>query len=408
MAKVSPILHLHQNAQALFQVYGGTPDSPSPVALVASYSELELEYASIRKGCGLFDQPHRAVLEVTGPVRVDFLNRMITQELKGLAPGTLRRAFWLNRKGRIDADLRVIHFADRTLLEVDIHAADRALAGLSAFVVMEDVAFKDITETTHRLALHGRTSLKLLAAILEPMPNFAKVDELLPEQATIATFAGEQVVVFREDATGDIGLELIIPTAHAEALFTKLIQVGHDAPHGDDGRPLDPRPHAINPTYRLRPIGWHAFNIARIEGGTPLYNIDFGPNSLPAETGVIDDRVSFKKGCYLGQEVVARMHSRGHSKQTLVALRFDATTDPGSGLPFLPDTGSNLLPVAGGDPVGTIASATLAPMLGTTPIAFAGVKPGHTAPGTELVAEIDGRTLKGTVQPTLTFWKRGG
>src|SRR5262245_1256909 len=112
MPRVSPIQALHERAQAVLMPYGHDERDPG-IPLVATYGELELEYAAIRKHAALYDQPHRAVIEVTGPDRIDFLNRMITQELKGLSQGEVRRAFWLNRKGRIDADLRVIELGDR-------------------------------------------------------------------------------------------------------------------------------------------------------------------------------------------------------------------------------------------------------------------------------------------------------
>src|SRR5262245_16249908 len=117
--------------------------SEGNVQVVATYGELELEYAAIRKHAALLDLPHRAVIEVTGPDRLDFLNRMITQELKGLPENQVRRSFWLNRKGRIDSDLRVINLADRVLLETDILAAPRAIKGLSAFVITYDVTIRD-------------------------------------------------------------------------------------------------------------------------------------------------------------------------------------------------------------------------------------------------------------------------
>src|SRR5439155_2357027 len=98
----------------------------------------------------------------------------------------------------------------------------------------------------------------------------------------------------------------------AVAIWQQLIEAGHDQNHG--AAVLRGVPATLGAQVRLRPAGWHAFNIARIEAGTPLYNIDFGPESLPAESGVLLGRVSFTKGRYFGQEVVARMQSRGHSK----------------------------------------------------------------------------------------------
>jgi folate-binding protein YgfZ len=209
--------------------------------------------------------------------------------------------------------------------------------------------------------------------------------DIAPDRACDATIDGHTAVVFRDDSTGEPGLEFLISPADAPAIYGRLIGAG------------------------ARPAGWHAFNIARIEAGTPLYNIDFGPDSLPHETGVLHDRVSFKKGCYLGQEIVARMESRGHSKRSLVGVKCEVA-DPAAPAEQKP------LPTAGAEvwradapdaaPVGVVTSSTLAPMLGWTPIGFAAVKPGSNTPGTALVVAADGERIQAAVQPGLIFWKR--
>jgi folate-binding protein YgfZ len=375
----------------------GPPDAN--VQVVATYGELELEYAAIRKHAALFDLPHRAVIEVAGADRVDFLNRMITQELKGLSENQVRRSFWLNRKGRIDADLRVINLPGRILLETDILAAPQAIRGLSEFVITEDVTIRDLTDQTHRIAIHGPAAPLLLK-------HAAGLDDLAQDTATTTRLADAEVILFRDDSAAAPGFELIVPTAGAPAIYQHLIQLGHDPEHG--AAALRQPNSTTAAQVRLRPAGWHAYNIARIEAGTPLYNIDFGENSLPAETGVLDDRVSFKKGCYLGQEVVARMHSRGHSKQVLVGIKFDVIKSPDD-FPLQPTDRTELFPIIEGkpgpEPVGAISSSTISPMLGSAAIAFAQVKQSHQTPGTRLAATAEGKTITGEVQPHLAFWK---
>ncbi|MGH7133940.1 MAG: hypothetical protein ACREJO_18580, partial [Phycisphaerales bacterium] len=134
MARLSPIADLIARAQAHLGSWG-PPDGGVPI--VETFGEVPVEYAAIRKSCGLMDEPQRTVLEITGPDRLDFLNRMVTQELKGFEPFTVRRTFWLSRKGRIDADLRLINLPDRVLADVDTFAADRAAAGLSGYIITE-------------------------------------------------------------------------------------------------------------------------------------------------------------------------------------------------------------------------------------------------------------------------------
>lgn len=403
MARVSPLRSMHQQAEAHSQPYG-PPEGA--VDVVQTFGDLELEYASLRKHCVLIDQPQRAVLEVRGADRLEFLNRMVTQDLKGLPPFRLRRAFWLNKKGRIDADLRIIDLPQRTLLELDVLAAERTLKGLGSFIVMEEVSISDVTERVHRLSLHGRTGLELLAAIGH-MPGGAEAsgpgfDELLPDRACVVKIGDAEVVVYREDTAGETGLELVVPAPQAARVYQHLIEAGHAHDTEEGESPAPSRWRLVAQRVRLRPAGWHAYNIARLEAGTPLYNLDFGPESLPAESGVLSDRVSFTKGCYLGQEIVARMHSRGQVKQMLVGLRFNNEPDTATGLPRLPVAGTPLTPPGDANPVGVVTSSVLSPMLGSTPIALAQVRASHAAAGT--VLQADG--LAGTVQPQGPFWRR--
>ncbi len=420
MARQSPINPLHDQAGAMVLPYG--PDSSpapapagapttEPIPVVGTYGELELEYAAIRKGCLLLDLPQRAVLEVTGSDRLEFLNRMVTQELKPaktwVEPYHALSSFWLNRKGRIDADLRVIILPDRVLLECDAHAAARALTGLNTFIITEDVAIADVSATTHRLALHGPTASALLAAISAPVAG-AAIGTIQPGEVSIIRLAETDITIDRHDQTGEIGLDLILPTVSARAVYVLLLERGFPHEHVHDRAGST----ELSSTIRLRPGGWHAFNIARVEAGTPLYYIDFGPNSLPAETGVIDDRVSFTKGCYLGQEVVARMHSRGHSKKKLVALMAAVPTAasiaaPGSEQePYLanvpqPLSGANVLPEQGDEPVGVITSSTLSPMNAAAPICFAAIKNDLATPGAKFRVPAESEFLTMTVQPAL-------
>lgn len=373
MSYPSPLLKMHEEAGALL-----TPWGPAEHGILAPqvFDHLELEYAAIRKGAGVLDLPQRALVEVEGADRIAFLNRMLTQEIKDLPPGRVRRSFWLNRKGRIDADIRVIAREHSLLLDLDALAAAHALESLSAFIIADEVELRDRTGERHRLAVHGPGAFRVLAAA------GGDASALEPDEARNVRLAGHECMVDRDDATGEIGLELIVPTAAAPAIYAALLAGG------------------------ARPIGWHAFNIARIESGRPIFNLDFGPDSLPHETGVLDDRVSFTKGCYLGQEVVARMQSRGHSKRRLVALLIEtpAVASGGELEVAQPETGAAVFAAGGdppGEPIGAVTSSAVSPMSGARAIAFAQVKPGHDAPGGVLRIDCGGTLLDAVVQPSL-------
>jgi tRNA-modifying protein YgfZ len=353
---------------ALERLPWGPPDEQGEALceIIATYGEPEAEYAAIRRGAGLFDAPHRGTLLISGGERRDFLNRMVTADLHGLAAGSVKRAFWLNRKGRIDADLVLAELGDCIYATVDIHQAASAAKSLSEFVFAEDVEVRDVSAERHHVQVHGRGALDVIGTDLDV------------ECAAKVTIGGCEVVVIRQDATGEIGLELIMRRDDAPAVWNALLETDERLSEGK---------------RRVRPIGWYAFNAARIEGGTPLFNIDFGPTNLPHETGVLHDRVSFTKGCYLGQEVVARMESRGRPKQVLVGLRMRR----------------DLLPVAGGqvfakvteamgDQVGVVTSSTLSPMLGAAPIAFAMLRTKHSQDGECVIVNAEGEQTEAVVQ----------
>ena len=143
--------------------------------------------------------------------------------------------------------------------------------------------------------------------------------------------------------------------------------------------------------------------MGRVEGGTPLFNIDFGSDSLPHETGVVEERVHFSKGCYLGQELVARMHNLGQPKQILRAVDFDNDRLPVSGTQVFAS-----LPGADGTPqmgpeVGMITSSTISPLLGAVPIAFAMLRYDYAEESSQLYVAAEGQPGLATVRPGLSF-----
>jgi len=387
----SPLHDRHAADGAIFLRYAGDGPGAAGAEIVESFADLEVEYAAVRKGCVLLDMAQRATVRVTGRDRLEFLNRMVTQELKGLGPFEVRRSFWLNRKGRVDADLRIVEVENATLFDVDLLVGASAAKSLEAFVFSEDVRFEDVTQGFHRLALHGPTAAALLEKVAPGAP------ELAPGRAARVTVAGHSVVVDRQDDTGEVGLHLLVGADAVVEVYDALVSAGVDEGAGQGTIARD--------AVRLKPAGWGAYNIARIEAGTAVFNIDFGTSNLPAETGVLEDRVSFKKGCYLGQEVVARMHSLGHPKQRLVALRVEAPEDPRA----QPVTGAALAAASDGErkAIGAVTSSARSPMLGDACIALAQVKWDFTPAGTELVVQTDAGWLPARVQEGMRFWGRG-
>jgi folate-binding protein YgfZ len=346
------------------------PGPESAVEIVAAFGDPEAEYAAIRGGAGLIDAAQRGTLLVTGADRRGFLDRMLTQDLKDLVPWTARESFWLTRQGRIEADLLLVETGDRILADLDVHAAASCAAGLGGYIFGEDVSVADATGSFHRLAIHGPGAIDLCARAAGGAP--IEIGDL---RARSCDIAGASVVVARRDQAGVPGLELFVPREAALGAWDALL----DAAAAPDVR-------------RARPAGWFAYNTARIEGGTPLFNVDFGPGNLPHETGVLERRVSFRKGCYLGQEIVARMQNLGRPKQMLVGLRPAADVLPVAGAPVYAGAGG-----AAGEQVGVVTSSTISPMLGASPVAFAMVRAAAAEPGAAVMVGAEGSVVEAAV-----------
>ena len=352
--------------------------------IVGVFDRVETEYAAIRRGAALCDQPQRGTLEISGCDRVEFLQRMLTQDMKGFSTGQTREAFWLNRKGRIEADLLLCEIGDRILIDCAGAVAANTATTLTNFVFAEDVTIVNVSSRDYRLAVHGPETLHLLelAGV-----NAQAVETLGSLHTCVATSIGDiSCVLARVDTCGVCGIEIFVARTGALELWNSLLSV-HDLLQGGQ--------------RRGRPCGWHAFNMARIEGGTPLFEVDFGPASLPHETGLIDRRVSFTKGCYLGQEVVARMNSLGKPKQIVRAFRMMSDS--------LPVESAQIFAVGNegsiGDEIGVVTSSTMSPMLGAACVGFATVRYAHSSAGTELIIAADGRPERATVQAELAAVK---
>lgn len=382
----SPVHDLHEQRDAFFLPYG-TDDCTS--AVVETFGDLDMEYAALRKGCVLFDETHMGTIEITGSERLTFLNSMLTAKVDDLTAGMSRKSFWLNRKGRIDADLQLAQSDDRMLVRVDRHLAQSSTKSLDAFVFAEDIQIADASDRYHRFSLHGPTAPKLIGLVFS---DTSAVSTLQQSQNTIVTFQGQPIMIDRDDLCGEVGLSIIVPRDGARAIYESMLQTMES-----------------NPDLKARPTGWMALNAARIEAGHPLFNLDFGDSNLPYESGIIDQRVHFAKGCYLGQEVVARMHARGAGARKVVALRIEdqrITTEHTEILQ--PTTGSQIFEPGKENetPVGVVTSSTISPMLGAIPICFAMIKAGHDAPATQLTVAAEGGIVRARVADSLAQWKK--
>lgn len=380
-----PLRALQEQNGAEFFTFGpAAGDAAAGFELVHTFGAYEAEYAAVRKGVGILHEPHRGILRLTGGDVKDFLHRLLTQDINGMTGGMSRRAFQLNDKGRITADLVVHHGDLDTWLEGDRFDLPELARLFDSRLFTEDVKVEDVSEQYVALSLHGPQAGLLLQAVADPGSDPSRVLSM-PETHHVLHLAGAPVTCARRDVCGTLGVRLWCRREHAETLYRALAdQCGGLAPEVSGG---------VKRPIAGRGIGWLAFNTARIEAGSPLFHIDFGTDSLPHETGqdLLSQTVSFTKGCYLGQEIVARMQNLGHPKRVLVGLRF--TDDR------LPIAGAQVFePGQPGAVIGAVTSSTLSPMLGNVAIALAVMKWGKHRDGVAIAAPAEGALVPGGVQ----------
>lgn len=394
-----PLLSHHQAIhEAEFQPYSDR------FQIVSTFGQPPLEYAAIRKSAALMDLPQRGLIELTGADRLAFLNNLLTNQTwdksakTGLPAQTGVYAFFLNNKGRIVADMNVLELGERTLLELDVRMIDTVRTSLDRYLFSEKVTLSSRVGAFYRLALHGPHAAEVLAeAARTPV---GELSSLQPLGSASLNLFGADSTVFREDPCGVPGYQLIVPLDQVTRVWMSLLECFGGA--GD--KPATPdSPHAPDqasaalppPRRRLRSVGWAAFNACRIEAGWPLFDIDFGNSAnveqsvVPAETGRLFARaVSLTKGCYLGQEIVARMHARQQLARQLVGLRMDG----------------EMLPIAGATihdaeqaPVGFVTSSTVSPVLSNAAIAMGYVKRPLFTPGMRLQIPAEGAMQPATV-----------
>lgn len=363
----NPLQETFQDSGAEFQDYGQAP-------IVSTFGQPQAEYAAIHKGCALMDLPQRGLLRLDGPDRLAFLNNLLTNQTwdkaakSGLSAGQGVYGFFLNGKGRIETDVNVLDRGQFTYLEMEARKIEPMAAMLEKYLFAEKVKMVSEVGKLHQLSLHGPLAAELLREStgqeVNPLPQLGSMDSRLFDQ---------EVTIYRDDRAGVPGFYLMVATSAASSLWNQLIErFGQSDTLGK---------------RRLRPVGWAAFNAARIEAGRAMYGIDFDDSVLPAETGLMNKAVSMTKGCYLGQEIVARMHARGQFARQLVGLKMDGLALPIAGAP-IHDEQANI--------IGGVTSSTVSPILSNAAIALGYVKRPFVAEGTavRIAAEGDIRPAK--------------
>jgi folate-binding protein YgfZ len=303
--------------------------------------EIDAQYRQLREECGLLDRSSRGKLLLKGSEAAEYLQGQLTNDIEALAPGEGCYAALLDRKGHMQTDMRVLRLADdEVFVDTEAEALPVARRHLEMYKVGRQVEVEDVTEARAILSLIGPRSAELSGA--PPLPEH--------ESESLSVNGIDCLAVGTAS-----GIDLIAPAEDGERLRAALAAAG--APEVDA----------------------ESVEILRIEAGTPRFGAEMDTATMPAEAGIVATAVNFEKGCYIGQETVARLHYRGKPNRHLRGLLLSAPAT--SGVPLK----------LGEKEVGRLGGSCVSPVRG--PIALAILRR-EAEPGAELAVGEDGVTAQ--------------
>ena len=260
---------------------------------------VQQDYAALRQGAGLLDDATHGLLEIRGADRAAFLHNLLTQEIKRLRPGAGAEAALVTAAAKVLALMTVLANADSHWLLLDRRRAGLVRATLERYHITEDVSLHDRTADWSLIAVQGPASLTALPALFtEP------ITARQPGDHQLLTLEGIPVRLILQRWTAAPGACLAVPAQHAPACWDRLKARG------------------------LAPVGWEALNTCRIEDGLPWDVNDVDETRLLPETGLEARMASETKGCYVGQEVIARMQTYGSASRKLIGMVVESRTVP--------------------------------------------------------------------------------
>jgi folate-binding protein YgfZ len=252
-------------------------------------------YEALRNRAAWLDLSTRGKIKLTGEDRARLLHAMTTNHIQQLTPGSGCYAFFLNDKGRVLADANVLCRPDYFLLDVEPETRQPLYQHLDRFIIADDVTLEDITDATATIAIEGPEAASMLERAGAPVP-----------EADYSSADWDQALVARVNSTGSSGFFIFAPASEKPALISRLEAAG-----------------AV-------PADAEAARVVRLEHGKPRYGEDISERFLAQEANQ-PQALNFSKGCYLGQEIVERVRSRGQIHRVLKPLTLDTKEPPAPG-----------------------------------------------------------------------------
>jgi folate-binding protein YgfZ len=313
--------------------------TPSPQAgateiagqeVVVAYADVNSEYEALRSRAIVIDRSHRGRMRFFGEKSGEALTGLVTSDVVGLHPGHGQYAAALTAKGRILADIRIFANAGSYLVDTPARAWPGFAAMVKKYVNPRISGYRDESHAVRDIGVFGADARRIVAALtgvdadtLAALPAFGHA---------AATIDETNVLIARSPDIGIEGYELFVPFEIFDRVWERAVVAG------------------------ATPAGLGAWEIARVEAGRPEWGVDMDDTTIPQEANFDElDAISYTKGCYIGQEVVARVHFRGHVNRHLRGLRAVGEDAPPAGAQLIDDSGNH---------VGDVRSSVSSPRLG--------------------------------------------
>ncbi len=280
------------------RLHGATFTQDHPCEDVLHYGDWQAEHACLKQTCGLLDLGCRGRICVVGADRVKFLHGQVTNDVAGLKDGEGCYAFLVNAKARIQSDLNIYRLENELLLDFEPGLTEAVMQRLDQYLIADDVQLVDAAPHYSLLSVQGPKS----ATAMEKLSWLGSLP-LKARQMQVATVDGlGEIYVARLARTGSEGFDLFVPVGALETVWNQVAA----AVAGAGGRPC----------------GWQALETARVEAGIPRYGQDMTDANLAPETALGEMAIHYKKGCYIGQEIIARVRTYGQAARELRRLIF--------------------------------------------------------------------------------------
>ncbi|MBI4200494.1 MAG: aminomethyl transferase family protein [Chloroflexi bacterium] len=347
----SPLYDLHRQSGATFTHVGDgqVPDS---------FGDPATEYQALREGVALLDRSLTGRFRVTGRDALDLLNRLSTNKVDVLPPGTGAGTILTTNKGRVIDLLHLFSRPDHLLMVTSPQTRSRVAEWIDLYTFLEEVTLQDVTEATCTATLLGPQAM----AVVETLTG-VRVGAWQPYTSASVVVDGVEAALLRSDPLGRPAYDLVVPAEQGEALWTALASAG------------------------ATPVGERAYNGARVEAGIPRHGWELSEEVNPWEVN-LQGYIHFEKGCYVGQEVILRLDTYKKVQRRLVALAFGQGPVP-----------ERAVLQREGQEVGVVTSAAEHPVTGAW-IGLGLVRVASASSGTELQVVGEGSETMGTARVT--------